>query len=136
MKKVMQFVLVGVGCGLSTMSLAQAKFSNCSAAFVSSKLLVDQYTPTGQCRLPANAKGELSVSTVALRSANAKALNKIDFKLAIRDKETKTVRLFSEKTFRKIPVQTILSQCKKGDQILLLTTDNRYSLPHNEIIVQ
>lgn len=136
MKNLMQFLLVSAGCCLSTMSLAQEKYSNCSAAFVGSKLIVDRYTPTGQCRLPANAKGNLSVSTVALTSAKTKALNKIDFKLAIRDKETKTVHLFSEKSFRQIPVQNVLSQCKKGDQILLLTTDKRYSLPHNEILVQ
>lgn len=136
MKNVMKLVLLGFGCCLTTMSLAQEKFSNCSAAFVSNKLIVDRYSPTGQCRLSASAKGNLSVSTVALTPTSTKALNKIDFKLAIRDNQTKTVHLFSEKTFRQIPVQSILSQCKKGDQILLLTTDKRYSLPHNEILVQ
>lgn len=136
MKNLMQVVLVSAGCGLSTMSLAQEKFSSCSAAFVGSKLIVDRYSPTGQCRLPANAKGNLCVSTVAISPAKTTALNKIDFKLAIRDNQTKTVHLFSEKTFRQIPVQQVLSRCKKGDQILLLTTDKRYALPHNEILVQ
>jgi hypothetical protein len=136
MKKVMQLALVGFGCCLSTVSLAQAKFSTCSAAFVGSQRIVDRYTPTGQCRLSAQARGDLSVSAVALTPTNTKALNRIDFKLAIRDNETKTVHLFSEKTFRQIPVQNILSRCKKGDQILLLTTDNRYALPHNTILVQ
>ncbi|GAB2540025.1 hypothetical protein [Spirosoma aerophilum] len=136
MKKSMKLGLVGLGCCLSTMSLAQEKFSNCSAAFVSSKLLVDHYTPTGQCRLSANAKGNLSVSTVALTPTQTKALNRIDFKLAICDKETKTVHLFSDKTYRQIPVQRVLSHCKKGDQILLLTTNSRYALPHNTILVQ
>lgn len=132
----MQVILVSAGCCFSTMSLAQEKFSSCSAAFVGSKLIVDRYSPTGQCRLPANAKGNLSVSTVALTTTKAKALNNIDFKLAIRDNQTKTVHLFSEKTFRQIPVQHVLNQCKKGDRILLLTTDKRYALPHNEILVQ
>ncbi|GAB3011136.1 hypothetical protein GCM10027185_01120 [Spirosoma pulveris] len=116
--------------------MAQEKFSNCSAAFVGSKLIVDRYSPTGQCRLSTKTKGNLCVSTVALTATNTKALNKIDFKLAIRDKDTKTVHLFSEKTFRQIPVQNVLSRCQKGDRILLLTTDKRYSLPHNEILVQ
>ncbi|HEY0109361.1 MAG TPA: hypothetical protein VGB67_07000, partial [Fibrella sp.] len=59
-----------------------------------------------------------------------------DFKVAIRDKATGTLHMYSNDTFRQVPVQRVLSTCKKGDQIVLLTVDKRYALPHNEIVVQ
>jgi hypothetical protein len=136
MKKVLQIALFGFGCCLSTMSLAQGKFSSCSAAFVGNTRLVDMFKASGQCRLPASAKGELSVCTVALSPTKSTPIRKIGFTLAVRDSVTQTVHLFSKKTFRQIPVQHVLSTCKKGDRILLITTDNRYALPHNEILVQ
>ena len=56
--------------------------------------------------------------------------------MAIEDAATKTLWLFSEETFKKIPVEKILAKCKKGDVIRLLTVDNTYALPHNEILVK
>jgi hypothetical protein len=129
-------ILLTVGsCILSTVTLAQQPYNNCSAAFVSSKLLVNMYTPKGTCRLPATAKGDLTVQTVDLSPTKIRALEKIGFKVAIRDKATGTLHLFSEKTFRQVPMQQVLSKCKKGDHIVLMTVDSQYALPHNEILV-
>jgi len=138
MKKSLSYALLltGVSVALGTSCLAQASFNNCSAAFVGSKMVVDAYTPTGTCQLPASAMGTLTVQTVDLSATKSKAVRPIDFKLAIRDKETGTLRQYSNETYRKVPVQNVLVHCKKGDKIVLLTVDDRYALPHNEILVR
>ena len=136
MKKLVSLLLLVASVSLATPSLAQQSFNSCSAAFVGNKMVVDAYTPKGKCRLSDKATGELTVQTVDLSPTESKALGKINFKVAIRDKATGTLHMYSNETYRKVPVQRVLSTCKKGDQIVLLTVDKRYALPHNEIVVQ
>lgn len=92
-------------------------------------MVVDAYTTTGQGRLPATATDDLTVQTVDLSPAGGKPLETIDFKVAIRDEGSHTLRLFSGQTFRRLPVQNVLAHCQKGDHIVLLTLDNRSALP-------
>ena len=99
-------------------------------------MVVNEYSPKGTCQLPATAMGDLSVQTVDLSPTQSKPVDKIDFKVAIRDKATGTLLMYSGDTFRQVPVQQVLAKCKKGDHIVLLTMDNKYALPHNEILVQ
>ncbi|AKD55732.1 hypothetical protein [Spirosoma radiotolerans] len=138
MKQVMKKSLIAVLCSLCTVSFAQQKqpFSTCSAAFIDSKMIVNLFQPTGQCRLSPKASGELTVKTIALSSTESKPLNKIPFTVAIRDKATNTLHMYSRKPMCQIPVQRVLANCKKGDNIVLLTVSNRYALPHNEILVK
>ncbi|MEZ0541319.1 hypothetical protein [Fibrella arboris] len=136
MKQIAFFCSLIAGVGLGTSAQAQQPFTNCSAAFVGKKMVVDTYTPAGKCQLAAAATGTLTVQTVALSTTESKAVDPIDFKVAIRDKATGTLHLYSEETYRRVPVENVLARCKKGDQIVLLTVDTRYALPHNEILVQ
>lgn len=136
MKQIASIFVLAVSCGITTLSFAQEPFSSCSAAFINGKIIVDNYSPTGKCRLPATAIGELTVQTVALSPTKSKAVDKINFQVAVRDKATNTLRLFSDKTYRQLPVQQVLTTCKKGDRIVLLTVSNQYALPHNEILVK
>lgn len=136
MKQQQTLFLVLLCTILGTSALAQGTFTSCSAAFVDSKMVVDTYSPTGKCLLATTATGDLTVQTVELSAADSKAIDKIDFKVAIRDKATGTLHLFSNETYRQLPVQRVLASCKKGDHIVLLTLDNRYALPHNEIQVR
>lgn len=136
MKQLQVILLLFIGTLLGTSALAQGTFTNCSAAFVDRKMVVDTYSPTGKCLLATTATGDLTVQTVQLSGADSKAIDKIDFKVAIRDKTTGTLHLFSNETYRQIPVQRVLASCKKGDHIVLLTLDNRYALPHNEIQIR
>lgn len=136
MKQAVFFFLIAVGCVFVSAAPAQKPFNNCVAAFVGSKMVVNEYSPKGQCRLSATAIGDLSVQTVDLSPTESKAVDKIDFKVAIRDKATGTLLMYSGETFRQIRVQDVLARCQKGDHIVLLTMDNKYALPHNEILVQ
>ena len=121
-------------CAFSTFSYGQ---HICSAAFLGSKMIVDQYTDKGyKNEIALNATGELSVSTVYLDKNESKAVDRIPFKIAIKEQGTKTITMFSREDFMKVDVQKVLSQCKKGDQIVLLTLDKQYALPHNEILVK
>ena len=121
---------------VSTLSLAQHKFSNCSAAFLDNKMVVNEYTDKGKCMISTSAKGQLSVCTANLSPKQCIPVDKIMFKVAIRDKSTKTMVMFSNENYKQVDVQKVLSKCKKGDHIVLLTINNEYALPHNEILVQ
>lgn len=135
MKQVRFLLWMLIGFPALVPGFAQQPFSQCTAAFVSSKLIVDNYSPNGRCQLPAFTSGLLTVQTVALTPTATKPLRKVDFTVAIRDKATGTVHLYSSRTYRQIPVKTVLAKCKKGDHILLLTKDSQFALPHNEILV-
>lgn len=99
-------------------------------------MIVNFFQPTGKCCLSPTAKGELTLKTVVLSPTKCKPLNKIPFTVAIRDKATNTLHMYSNTPVRQVSVQRVLANCKKGDNIVLLTMDNRYALPHNEILVK
>jgi len=115
---------------------SQEPFSSCAAAFLNNKLVVDEYTPKGKCTLPDTAAGELTVCTANLSPDKTVPVDKIRFKIALRDKSTGTLTMFSNETYKQVDIQKVLARCKKGDHIVLLTTDTEYALPHNEILVR
>ena len=120
--------------GLTT--FGQEKDQQCAAAFLDARMVVDEYSPKGQCRLALQSTGELTVQTVALSPTESKALAAIPFKVAIRNGETHTLTLYSSTDVVKVPVQDVLKRCRKGDSLVLLTVSDHYSLPHNEIFIQ
>jgi hypothetical protein len=121
---------------LKTDLSAQNKFSECSAIFLNQKMVVDDYSPNGKCLLKANAKGTLTVSTAIFENDKWRAEEQIGFKVTIKDGSTNTLLSYSEVSFFKIDIQSILSKCKKGDSILISVLKDKYALPHNEILVQ
>ena len=132
MKKIIVFVLVILG----SKCFAQQPFSNCSAAFLGDKMVVKNYSATEKAKISIKAKGDLTASTAEIGKNYSKSVNKFPFGIAIKDKNTGTLMLFSKETFMKIDVQKVLAKCKKGDSIVLLTLSNEYALPHNEILVE
>jgi len=136
MRKITGLVVAIVGTFFSIGCLAQQVFNTCSAAFLNNKMVVDQYTTTGQCRLATTASGELTLQTVSLSPTESKGIEKLPFRVAIRDKATKTLVLVTKEEITQIEVQTVLAKCRKGDSIVLLTLEHQYALPHNEIVVQ
>ncbi len=112
------------------------RFQQCAAAFLGSGMIVNEYTPAGQCRVSLNATGNLTVQTVDLGRDYAKAVEPVPFRIAIRDKDTKTLWSFSGDAVKTINIEKVLTRCKKGDTILLMTTDETYALPHNEIQIR
>lgn len=120
----------------STFLLGETTTHNtCSAAFINTKMVVDQYTTKGKCTVSANATGVLAIYTVELNPGKCNPKDKIDFKIAIRDKQTQTLTMYSDETFQQADIKEVLQKCDKGDKIILLTTNAKYALPHNEILV-
>ena len=115
---------------------AQQKFSNCTAIFLNQKMVVDDYKPNGKCQVQTSDLGTLTVSTVVFENDVWRAVDKIPFKITIRDGGTKTLLSYSDKTYKEIDMKTVLSQCRKGDFILISVLKNEYALPHNEIEVK
>lgn len=136
MKNLRRLALLFFCSVVAQWGLAQEPFNNCAAAFLDGKIVVDEYSPTGKCSLAANATGELTVCTADLSPTSSILVDKIKFRIAVRDANTKTLWMYSGDTFTKVNIRKVLDKCKKGDHIVLLTVDNRYALPHNEILVK
>lgn len=117
-------------------SFSQQPFSNCTAAFLDNKMIVNEYSPEGKCTLPAAATGILTVCTAELSPDQSIAKDKIRFKIAIRDKNTGTLTMYAAKNYKKVDISKVLARCHKGDHIVLITLNDEYALPHNEILIQ
>ncbi len=115
---------------------SQDAFNDCAAICLNKIALVKDYSPSSTCEIELEAKGTLTAYTVELSATAITPKKAIGFKIAIEDAATKTLWLFSEKTFKKIAVEDVLAKCKKGDIIRLVTVDNAFALPHNEILVK
>mgnify|MGYP000362561308 CR=1 FL=1 len=136
MKKRTRFLFLGMCSLLPGLSFAQDSFQHCTAAFLNKSMVVNEYSPTGKCILSTTATGELTVQTVDLSPSASKPTGIIPFKLAIRDGQTNTLTLFSNADLTSIAIQSVLPKCKKGDRLVLLTLNDQYALPHNEILIQ
>ncbi len=121
--------------GLMNNLSAQNRFSDCAAVFLDKKMVVDDYSPKGKCIVDATAKGQLSVYTAVVENDTWRAVDKIAFKITIKDAKTKTLLSYSDVTYKDIDIQKVLSKCQKGDYILISLVKDQYALPHNEILV-
>lgn len=133
MKTLKRIWFVAGFMGASLIGQAQTKFSNCSAVFIDNRIVVDDYSPTGKCALTQDAQGTLSVAQATYENNQWHQTAAIDFMVAIRDKNTKTLTMFSKEVYQKVDIKNVLSKCNKGDAIVLLTLKDSYALPHNEI---
>ncbi len=130
------FVSVIAFMVLNINGVAQNKFSNCSAIFLNQKMVVDDYSPKGKCLLQTTTTGQLTVCTAVFENDKWRAVDKIPFRITIRDGETKTLLSYSDKTYKNIDINSVLSKCRKGDYILISVLKDEYALPHNEILVE
>ncbi len=124
----------------SKIVFSQEQFSNCSAVFLNDQMVVESYSAQAKCKISKDAKGWISVGTVNLGDINwgekrFEITSKIPFSVAIKDGNTGTITLFSSKIFKKIVVDKIMPKCKKGDSIIIMTTNDAYALPHNDLLV-
>jgi len=133
MKKVLYIIALVFS---TTVLWGQDAFNDCAAICLDKVALVKDYSPSGTCEVELTAKGILTAYTVDLSETAITPKKQIEFKIAIEDGNTKTLWLFSKKTFKKIQIEKVLAKCKKGDTIRLLTVDNSFALPHNEILVK
>lgn len=110
-----------------------APFSDCAAVFLDNKVLVDDYSPEGKCRVSDMQEGKIVVSTVNLNDQGAWPFQLVGFKVAVRNAKTNTVWSYSDETLYEVNIEDILKKCEKGDSIVIVLAETQYSLPHNEI---
>lgn len=115
---------------------AQDSFSNCAAAFVDGSMVVDEYSPSGKSVLAASATGTLTVCTARLTETGGTPVEKIEFFVAIRDGNTGTLTMLTKETVKEMDLAEVMDRCSEGDHIVVITTDEEYALPHNEILIQ
>ena len=108
-------------------------YKECAAIIFDGNLLVDKYTPEGKCELKPRKEGTIAVSTVDLSNLRGTPGKRIGFRVAIKNGRTKTMWMYSEKTLYSIEMKDIIKKCEPGDNIVIMTVDQQYSLPHNEI---
>lgn len=125
---------------LSNIALCQEKFSNCAAVLLNDQMIVEEYSNTAKAKISKDAQSWISAGAVSLGDESigekkAEVTEKFEFGVAVKDGKTGTIMLFSLKEYKKIEVEKILAKCQKGDSIIIMTTDNTISLPHNEILV-
>ena len=123
-------------CLMVSSIAAQGSFTNCTAAFLNGRLVVNEYSPEGKCMIDSTAQGMLTVSPATYENNVWKASYPAEFMVAIRDKNTGTLCMFSDKKIKKVDISKVLAKCRKGDHIVLLTMDEHLALPHNEILIQ
>ncbi len=136
MKKLLLLSFLFIG----NIVIAQDLYNSCSAAFLNDQMIVEEYSATAKAKISKEAKGWISAGTVNLgdvRKGEKKfeITDKFEFGVAIKDANTGTIMLFSLKAYKKIEAEKVLAKCKKGDSIIIMTTDNTFALPHNEILV-
>lgn len=115
---------------------AQSDFTSCAAAYLGQTRLVNEYTTKGFCEVTQSAKGLLSVSQISLNEDGDIKGEEIAFMVAIRDGVTQTYWMYSGESYTEIEISKILSRCKSGDKIVLMTQDREWALPHAEIAVK
>lgn len=134
------FLVVSISSGAQTsieslmFDPTPPKYSQCAAILFDGKVLVDDYSPRGICKLETGMKGKLSVATVNLSCrGNSTPINNIGFKVAIQNERTKTMWMYSDQMYMEVPLEEVLEKCEPGDRIIILTVGQQFSLPHNEI---
>jgi hypothetical protein len=125
---------------LANFTFAQDNYSNCSAVFLNDQMVVEEYSDAAKAKISKEAKGWISAGTVNLGDVTkgekkAEITGKFEFGLAIKDGNTGTITMFSAKTYKKIEVEKVLAKCQKGDSIIIMTLDDEYALPHNNLLV-
>ena len=108
-------------------------YTDCAAIFFNDTVLVDDFSPLGECKLDFLEKGVLTLASVKLTDQGVSAIKKLPFQVAIKNQESNTMFLFTTGVVESIDVREIMNHCKMGDSILILTVDQQYNLTHHEI---
>lgn len=110
-----------------------ADYSECAAILINDKMLVDEFSPSGKCTLEKEMKGNLSVATVHLSDEGARPLNNVKFQIAIYNKRTNTMRMFSQESYKSVAIESVLKGLEIEDEIVIMTVNKEYSLSHHRI---
>ncbi len=110
-------------------------YSDCAAILYNGKMLVDEYSPQGKCKVNVGMKGKLNLYTVTLSDKGGTPKRKLKFHVAILNKNTNNMWMYTKSAVEEIMLEDVLNECKKDDKIIILNVDKSIALTHHEIEV-
>lgn len=109
-------------------------YSDCAAILFNGDVLVDEFSPRGRCTIEEKKTGKLNIATVDILTETLMIPKRLlKFHVAIKNMETNTLVLLTTEAVLEIELEDVRKQCGKGDLIIILTDDKKYSLTHHEI---
>ena len=113
---------------------ASKDYSDCAAILFNGDVLVDEFSPSGRCTIEEKKTGKLNIATVDILTETLMIPKRLlKFHVAIKNMETNTLVLLTTEAVLEIELEDVRKQCSKGDLIIILTDDKKYSLTHHEI---
>ena len=98
----------------------------------------ESYDRGANCTIKQSANGTISVHET-FDVSDRDHFNKesyISFKVVLFKKDFDTMISFSDENYTSLDVKSVLAECEKGDEIIIiLNNPDRYSLPHHRIKV-
>lgn len=106
-----------------------------TAVLYDGKPIVKEDSPDGPLKLTSRTRGKITIAPIDRTSREVLQNPPIGFKIGIRDYQSNTLWMYSEKTFYEVRLEDILSKCQMGDQVIFMTVDRKYRLPRHEVVV-
>lgn len=109
---------------------------SCSVVCLDDRWIPESYNVGAKTIINYESEGVISVhetNAVSDRD-NYNREDFISFKVAIFKDKYDTMISYSDKSYEKVDVQKVLSQCERGDEIIIILDDpDKFSLPHHRI---
>lgn len=117
--------------------LAQTDFSTCAGVYLKDQMIISEYSPEGVSKVSLEDRGSLRLRLIEAPEDSWRIVGPAQtFQVAIRDKGTQTLVMYSSRPVRSIELSDVLAKCEGGDQILILSTDRSLGVIGAEITVQ
>ena len=81
------------------------------------------------------SSGTMEVFTIDNPHREPKMGERIGFLVAIKDHDTNSVWMYSDRVLYEVDVRDLLNHCDNGDVLIFMTADRSYRLPRHEVLV-
>lgn len=81
-------------------------------------------------------RGKISVNAVDRKTNQPIAGKALGFMIGLKDYDTNTIWMFSEKVYAEIDLDELQGKLDYGDILLIMTVDRTYRLPRHELILE
>ena len=102
--------------------------------YLDDKPLFDGLNASGNRLLDLEEKGYISVNTIRKVFDKIVTDAKVEFVIAVQDERTGTQRIVDLNVHEKISIQELRKYINPGDNIIIMTTDQKIALPNHKLI--
>ena len=133
------FILYTAACDAQSTNMLEFKgappYRNCAAVIINGVVCDDNYFVEGKPRIGQGMKGELTVASVSMSEEGTLPINNILFQVAIKNERTNTTWIYTKAPVSSVNLNDLLSKCEKGDYLIIMPSDQQYSLPKHKMWV-